>query len=48
MYEQLYMPLFISGYVAMLNTAKSGVKEILLKHLRDLMTDAAMYGWEPI
>ena len=47
-YKQLSMPLFISGYIAIRDTVKSELKEIMLKHLWDLMADAATYGWEPI
>ena len=26
----------------------SGVKEVVLKYLRELMVDASTYGWEPV
>ena len=47
-YDQLSIPLFISGYVAVLDSVNSGVKEMMLKHLRELMADTATYGWEPV
>lgn len=40
------MPLFVSKYIAVLDTVKQRVKEALLKHLRGLMADAAIYGWQ--
>ena len=33
MYQQLTMLLFVSGYIAVLDTAKPGLKEVILKHL---------------
>ena len=43
-YEQLTMPLFVSGYIVFLDTVKSGFKEVMLKHLWELMADADTYG----
>ena len=48
MYGQLTMPLFVSGYIALLDTVKPGLKEVMLKHLRELMADADTYRWELI
>ena len=47
-YEQFSVPLFASGYIAFLNTVKSGFKEVMLKHLQELMADSAIYGWEHV
>ena len=47
-YEHLSMLLFMSGYVAVLATVNSRVKEVILKHLRELMADASTYVWEPV
>ena len=47
-YEHLSMHLFISGYVVVLDTFKSGVKEVMLKHLRELMDGASTYRWEQV
>ena len=41
MYGQLTMPLFVSGYIVIMDTVKSGLKEVILKHLQELMADAA-------
>ena len=41
-------PIFVSGYVAVLDTVKSGVKQVMLKHLREVMADASTYVWEPV
>lgn len=48
MYEQLSLPLFVTGYLAVVNTVKSELNEVMLKHLHELMVDAATYGWEPL
>ena len=48
MCKQLSVPLFILGYIAILDTVKSMLKEIMFNYLRELMADAATYGWEPI
>ena len=37
------MPLFVSGYIAILDTVKSGFKEVMLKHLWEVMADAATF-----
>ena len=42
------MPHFMPGYVAVLDTVKSGVKEVKPKHLPELMADVSTYGWEPV
>lgn len=37
MYEELSPSLFVSGYLAILETVKANQKDIILKHLIDLM-----------
>ena len=46
MYEQLSMPLFVTVYLAVVYTVKSGFKEAMLKHLQKLMANATTYRWE--
>ena len=48
MMSPLYPPLFMSGYLAILELEKSAHKEAILKHLSELMVDAAVYGWDPV
>ena len=33
MYEQLSLPLFVTGYFAVVDTVKLGLKEVMFKHL---------------
>ena len=47
-YGHLSMLLFMSGYVAVLDTVKSGVKQAMLKLVGELMADASTYRWEPV
>ena len=47
-YDELPLPLFIQGYLAILQTEKPQKRDIMLKHLSDLMADAAIYGWESV
>ena len=42
------MALFVSGYLAVLDMVNAGLKEVMLKHLRQLMSDTATYGLEPV
>ena len=46
--EQLTLPLFVMGYLEVVDTAKPGLKEVMLKHLCKLMADAATYGREQV
>ena len=43
-YEQLTLPLFVTGYLAVVDTVKLGLKEVMLKILHELMVDAVTYG----
>ena len=40
------MPLFIHGYLAIMEAERPHQKEAMFKHLSELMADAAIYGWE--
>ena len=48
MYKQLAMPLLVLGYLAVLDIVKARLKEVMLKHPRELMSDVVTYGWEPV
>ena len=47
-YELISMPQFVTGYLSVLDTVKTGEKLVMLKHLKELMVDASTYGWEPV
>ena len=47
-YNDLPLPLFIQGYLAILQAEKPQKKNIMLKHHNELMVDAAIYGWESV
>ena len=44
-YEELTLPLFISEYLSVLDTLKSRGESMILKHLKELMVDAELYGY---
>ena len=46
-YDELPIPLFISGYLAMMKTEKLTLK-LMTHHIQELMADMELYGWEPI
>ena len=47
-YDELPLPLFISGYLVILELERTAQKEAMLKHLSELVADAAIYRWEPV
>lgn len=47
-YEELSVTLFVSGYLAIMETVKPIMKQIMGKHLKELMTDAEVYRWAPV
>ena len=48
LYEELMLPLFISGYLTILESVNPVQKEALLNHLSELMANSAIYRWEPV
>ena len=42
------MPLFVSGYLAVLDVTKSTHHPLMMKLLKELMSDTEVYGWEAI
>ena len=38
----------MTGYLAVVDTVKSELKRVMLKHLWDLMVNTATYRWEPV
>ena len=47
-YELISLPQFVTGYLSVLDTVKSGEMQVMVKHLKELMSDASMYGWKPV
>ena len=47
-YEGLSIPLFISGYLVVMVAEKRSIHHPMIQHLQDLMSDAELYGWEPV
>ena len=45
-YQDISVPLFVQGYLIIINTQDSSVKRKMGDHLKDLMADAEMYRWE--
>ena len=45
-YELISLPQFVTGYLSVLDTVKSGERHIMLKHPKELMADASTYRWE--
>ena len=43
-YEPLAMPLFVSGYIKIMDSQKSDISALMSTHLAELMTDAELYG----
>ena len=43
-YENLTIALFVSSYLAVIETIKSAVKPLMAKHLKELKWDAEVYG----
>ena len=47
-YEEIILPLFISGYLEFLESVKPAQKEAMLKHLSEVMANVAVYRWEQV
>ena len=47
-YESLSIPLFISGYVRIMDAQKLDIKALMLAHLTELIADAELYRWEAV
>ena len=46
--QDLSVPLFISGYLAVMVTVKLVIKPLMSKYLKELMADDEVYRWEPV
>ena len=47
-YEDLSVTVFVSGYLAIMETVKPVRKPFILRHLKDLMADTEVYGWATV
>ena len=45
MYEALAVTLFLTGYLAVMETIKPTLKPVMRKHLKKLIANAQVYGW---
>ena len=43
-YEELSFPLFVSGYVKIMDSQKPDVRAQMSSHIAELMADAELYG----
>ena len=46
-YEDISIPLFVSGYLAVIVVENLAVHPLMVQHLQELMWDAELYSWEP-
>ena len=44
MHKELTLPLFLGGYLSVLDTVKTEQKGMMLKNLKELMADTELYG----
>ena len=42
------MPLIVQGYLIMMEDEKEGVRAKMASHLKDLMGDSELHGWEKV
>ena len=47
-YDQLSIPLFVSGYLMVMSAEKETMHPHTMQHLQDIMADAELCGWEPV
>ena len=45
-YQNISVSLFVQGYLITMNSQDSSIKHRMAEHLKDLMSDAEMYGWD--
>ena len=47
-YDKILMSLFIQGYLIVMEGEKEEVRTQMNAHLKDLMVDSELYGWENV
>ena len=45
-YEDIFIHLFVSGYLAVMATEKLAVHPLIAQHLQELIGNVELYGWE--
>ena len=48
LYDDISIPLFFCGYLAVMEAEKPAVHPVMGRHLQELMGDAELYDWEPV
>ena len=47
-YQKLTIPLFVQGYLIVMELEEKRVKKLMFTHLQDLMSDTQWYGWDKV
>ena len=47
-YQELTIPLFVQGFLIVMEIEEGPVKQLMSTHLQDLMSDAQWYGWDKV
>ena len=47
-YQDLTIPLFVQGYLIVMELEQGPVKKLMSTHLQDLMSDTQWYGWDKV
>ena len=45
-YQDISVPLFVQGYLTIMDSQESSIKHRMAKHLKDLISDVEMYEWD--
>ena len=45
-YQGISIPLFVKGYLIVMDTEEGLVRQKMVAHLKNLMSDAQLYGWD--
>ena len=45
-YQDISIPLFVKGYLIVMDTEVGLIRQKMVIHLKDLMADTRLYGWD--
>lgn len=45
-YQDISIPLFVEGYLVIMKGEEGAIRQRMASHLKELMSDAEVYGWE--
>ena len=45
-YQDISIPLFVQGYLVIMEGEEGAIRQRMASHLEELMSDAELYGWE--